>query len=106
MDLASTYNLTRQWPRDEQYGLTSQVRRAATSVPANIAEGWGRQSRGAFQQFLKIAQGSLKEVETHLLIAERIGIASLITIRPLLELAESVGKLLNRLTTRLNEKAP
>ena len=107
MDLAaSTYNLTRGWPRDELYGLTSQVRRAATSVAANIAEGWGRQSRGAFQQFLKIAQGSLKEVETHLLIAERIGITSSSSIRPLLELAESVGKLLHRLITRLTEKTP
>ncbi|GHD14404.1 four helix bundle protein [Tianweitania populi] len=107
MDLAaSTYQFTRGWPREELYGLTSQVRRAATSVAANIAEGWGRQSRGAFQQFLKIAQGSLKEVETHLLIAERIGLTSSGSIRPLLDLAESIGKLLHRLITKLTEKAP
>ena len=58
------------------YGLTSQARRSATSVPANIAEGYARENRGSYQQFLRIAQGSLKELETHLQIAQRVGIAS------------------------------
>jgi four helix bundle protein len=54
------------------YGLTSQVRRAAVSVAANIAEGHGRDTTGAFIQFLRVAQGSVKEVETHLIIAQRL----------------------------------
>src|SRR4029453_17545399 len=77
MDLAvAVYSATRTWPKEELYGLTSQVRRAATSVPAKIAEGYGRENVGSYQQFLRIAQGSLKELETHLLISQRIGIAS------------------------------
>jgi four helix bundle protein len=77
MDLAvATYSLTRTWPKEELYGLTSQIRRSANSIPANIAEGYGRDNRGSYQQFLRIAQGSLKEFETHLQIAERIGLAT------------------------------
>lgn len=77
MDLVvSIYETTKAWPKEELYGLTPQLRRAATSVPANIAEGYGRESRASYQQFLRIAQGSLKELETHLLIARRVGITS------------------------------
>jgi four helix bundle protein len=65
----SCYRLTRQFPRDELFGLTSQIRRAAASIPANVAEGHGRESTGNFVQSLRVAQGSLKELETHLLLA-------------------------------------
>jgi four helix bundle protein len=103
MDLAvAVYKLTKAWPKDELYGLTSQTRRAATSVPANIAEGYGRENRGSYQQFLRIAQGSLKELETHLLIAERIGLASGDGIHSLLMGSESVGKLLRQLIRKLS----
>jgi four helix bundle protein len=105
MDLAvAVYATTRTWPKEELYGLTSQVRRAAASVPANIAEGYGRENLGSYQQFLKIAQGSLKEMETHLLIAERIDIAPRDTIRPLMDSSESVGKLLRLLIRKLSNE--
>ena len=95
MDVAAaTYELTRDYPRDEMFGLTSQSRRAASSIPANIAEGYGRASRQAYINFLRIAQGSLKELETHLLLAERVGIARAGSIQPLLEQSEEIGRML------------
>ncbi|WP_054310189.1 four helix bundle protein [Mesorhizobium sp. 1M-11] len=103
MDLAvAVYATTKTWPKEELYGLTGQVRRAATSVPSNIAEGYGREIRGSYLQFLRIAQGSLKELETQLLIAERTGIASESTTDSLLVSAESVGKLLRLLIRKLS----
>ncbi|MGX9571290.1 four helix bundle protein [Mesorhizobium sp. f-mel] len=103
MDLAvSIYEATRSWPKDELYGLTTQVRRAATSVPANIAEGYGRESRASYQQFLRIAQGSLKELETHLLIAQRVGMAPRETVDSLMTRSESIGKLLRLLIRKLS----
>lgn len=102
VDLAvSIYDATRGWPREELYGLTSQVRRAAASIPANIAEGYGRETRPSYEHFLRVAQGSLKELETHLLIAQRIGLDTSNKLGPLLTASESVGKLLRLLLHRL-----
>ena len=99
MDLAvGIYVVTRAWPKEELYGLTSQARRAASSVPANIAEGYGRETRPAYDHFLRIAQGSLKELETHLLIAQRAGVAPGRELDSLLAATESVGKLLRSVT--------
>src|SRR5882672_3415939 len=68
MNLAeASYRLTASFPKEEAYGLTAQLRRSGSSIPANIAEGYGRDSRGAYVQHLRVAQGSLKEFETHLL---------------------------------------
>jgi four helix bundle protein len=104
MDLAvDVYQLTRVWPKDELYGLTAQARRAAVSVAANIAEGYGRESRASYVQFLRVAQGSLKELETHCHIAERVGIADIGAVAGILEQSESVGKLLRLLIRKLAE---
>ena len=67
------YTATRGFPREEMFGLTAQMRRAAASIPANIAEGFGRAQRKSFIQFLRIAQGSLKELETHTILSTRVG---------------------------------
>lgn len=77
MDLVvKVYELTRTFPREELFGLTSQVRRSAASIPANIAEGQGRRrGTGEFRQFLYVSRGSLNETETHLEVAIRLGYA-------------------------------
>jgi four helix bundle protein len=95
MSLAEAcYRLTAAFPRDELFGLTSQVRRAASSIPANIAEGYGRNSKGAYAQFLRVAQGSLKELETHVILAQRLGLASAEVTEPLLQTCDALGKML------------
>ena len=77
MDLAMlVYRDTRTMPNEEKYGLTTQMRRAAVSVPSNIAEGYGRQSRADYIKYLRIARGSLMELMTQLELAERLGMIS------------------------------
>jgi len=71
------YKLTKRFPKEEMYGLTSQLQRAAVSVPANIAEGYERNHRKEYLQFLFIAKGSLGETETHLLLAKDLGYLSI-----------------------------
>lgn len=99
------YVLTRRFPRDELFGLTSQVRRSAGSVPANIAEGYGREHTRSFIHFLRISQGSLKELEPHLLLAERVGLSSGEELTACLEQCETVGKMLRALIRSLEKKA-
>jgi four helix bundle protein len=101
----SCYRLTAQFPREELFGLTSQIRRAAGSVPANIAEGHGRENTGNFVQHLKVAQGSLKEVETHLILAERVGILAGTDLQTVLAQCESLGKMVRALIRSLQDKA-
>jgi four helix bundle protein len=101
----SCYRLTRQFPREELFGLTSQIRRAAGSIPANIAEGHGRENTGSFVQHLRISQGSLKEMETHLLLADRVGIMPEQDLQPVLARCESLGKMIRALIRSLQDKA-
>ena len=96
------YALTRSLPREEMYGLTSQIRRAAISVPANIAEGNGRATRGAYLSFLRIAQGSLRELETYLLFLIEAEMMPRERVNPVLQQLDSVARLLNRLIQSLH----
>lgn len=93
-------------PAVQRYGLGSQIRRSATSVPANIAEGYGRVHRGDYLHHLSIARGSLKELETHLLIANRLQHLSDADVQRLDELSRRTGRMLGRLIVALWEKSP
>jgi len=95
------YRATRSFPREEQYGITSQLRRAAVSIPSNIAEGQGRQTTGEFRQFLGLDRGSLLETETQSLLSERLNYLEHETANRLLEQASEVGRILNGLLTSL-----
>ncbi len=99
------YKLTAKFPRDEVFGLTAQIRRASVSIAANIAEGYGRELTGSFIQFLRVAQGSVKELETHWMIAERIGLATKEEAASLLKTCESLGKMLRNLIRALERKS-
>ena len=100
----SCYQLTGNFPREEMFGLTSQIRRSAAPVAANIAEGHGREHTRSFIQQLRVAQGSLKELETHLLLSERVGIAKRAEIEPRILQCETVGKMLRALIRSLQSK--
>jgi four helix bundle protein len=104
--VADLYNLTRCFPRKEIYGLTSQIRRAAVSIPANIAEGQGRLSTGEFKQFLGHARGSLFELESHTLIAQNLGYLSEGDTRGITDRIHEVGRLINGLLKSLERKQP
>ena len=105
MDVAvAVYDLTRSYPQDELFGLTSQSRRAASSIAANIAEGYGRASKLSYLHFLKIARGSLKELETHLILAERVAVAAPGATDPLLLQTDELGRMLHGLITRVDAK--
>jgi len=95
------YLQTTTLPKTEMYGLTSQIRRAAVSIPANIAEGNGRKSRNEYLHFLAIANGSITELETHILIAERLNFITSEISEQLQNQLNSVGRLLSALRKSL-----
>ena len=106
MDLAeAAYRATEKFPPHEAYGMTSQIRRSAVSIAANIAEGYGRGSSGAYLMFLRTARGSLLEFETHVAIECRIGLLSDAASKPLNENADSIGKMLSALIRSINRLA-
>ena len=95
------YRATQRFPKEEMYGLTSQMRRAAVSVPSNIAEGQSRLTKGEFRQALGIAKGSLMELETQLAISQNLGYLTPAETQPLQERLNEVARLLNGLLNSL-----
>jgi four helix bundle protein len=107
MQLATgIYKLTQSFPHEEIYGLASQLRRAAVSIPSNIAEGQGRSGLGEYRQFLWIARGSNFELQTQLEIAKSLGIGNSKLLYEAEALSQEVGKMLFVLLEKLRPKAP
>ena len=107
MDMvAEVYRLAKHLPRQETYALGDQLRRAAVSVPSNIAEGFGRASRKEYAQFLGIANGSVCEVETQLYVGVRVGYFREDAIRPALGLLSEIGKIIHSIATKLTSARP
>jgi four helix bundle protein len=97
------YVLTKNFPNDEKFGLVSQMRRAAVSVPANIAEGYGRTHRGDYLRHLSFSRGSLLELETHLVIAGRLGFVGSENEIDLAQRVQEVDRMLYGLIESLSE---
>jgi len=98
------YQATSRFPADERFGLVSQARRAASSIPANIAEGWGRGSTKEYIQFLVIARGSLLELETHLILSNRLNFLPSELALKLENESHQLSKMLNALITSLRNR--
>lgn len=96
------YKLTEKFPKSEMFGLTSQMRRCAVSIPANLAEGYGRKHRTEYTQFVRIAFGSGTELETHLIIAQNIGFTTAEEAKKVGLLLDEVMRMLNKLSSALN----
>src|SRR5262245_43646365 len=109
MDLVvASYDLTRQFPQSELYGLVSQTQRGAVSIPANIAEGHGRAHLGDYLHHLSVANGSLMELETHCLLASRLGSVLATEVEHILEKTGEISRMLSGLTRslKLTRSAP
>ena len=106
MDLAvDVYEVTRTFPREEQFGMTSQMRRSANSVPMNISEGAARQSDKEFVQFLHYALGSVSELDTQLEIAKRVNLAPPETLEKLQNMGMRINQMLRGLVNSLRNEA-
>ena len=98
------YALTRTFPADEKFGLTSQLNRAAVSVPSNIAEGWGRETSKNFIQFLRNSRGSIKEIQTQLIIAKNLGYITSEKFEAVTGMSEEAGKIIHGLIKSIERK--
>jgi four helix bundle protein len=99
------YRITRAFPTDERFGLISQMRRAAVSVPSNIAEGQARRSTSEFIQFISQAEGSVAELDTQLILSEELGYCPVGEAAPAMELISELKKMLNALRRTLAKSA-
>jgi len=99
------YRLTDPFPKSEVFGISSQIRRAAVSIPCNIAEGWGREGAKEFSYFLRIAQGSTKELETLLLLANDLYPPQTDMVPRLLESIAEISRMIRALNASLKRKA-
>jgi four helix bundle protein len=99
------YRITTKFPHAELYGLTSQIRRAAISIPSNIAEGQGRNTTRDFIHFLSIAHGSLKEMETQVIISQRLGFIEDKETSLIIESTNEIGRLISGLSKALKKKS-
>ncbi len=98
------YKGTRAFPDEEKFGLALQARRAVTSIPANIAEGWGRGTTKEYVQFLIVARGSLLELETHLIVSRNLGFLNQTYLEKLQRRLDEVGRMLNSLIGSLRSR--
>jgi four helix bundle protein len=103
--VAEIYRATQDFPKEERYGITNQLRRAAVSVPSNIAEGQARFSQKEFKHFLSQARGSLVEIETQLLISQSLGYLPAKSTQVLLIAAAELGRILNGLIASIKTAA-
>jgi four helix bundle protein len=102
MDIAEKcYLLTKNFPKEEIYGMVQQIRRSSVSIPANIAEGYGRRSSRDYARFLNISQGSINELETHLIVSERIGLCTLNEIDLIIKLLHEETRMIIALIKKL-----
>lgn len=105
MNLAEQcYLATKSFPKEELFGLTSQIRRAAASIPANIAEGQGRAHTKEFLNHLSMARGSLMELESHLILSQRVGLVDLKILGSLLSMSDEISRMLSGLRKALKAK--
>ena len=105
MDVAvETYRLTSSFPKEEMFGLTSQMRRAAVSIASNIAEGEGRKSKNEFSHFLGIALGSKSELETQLILSERVNLLKTTDTEPIKKSLYDIGKMLTALRRKIGSQ--
>lgn len=102
--VVNVYEITKTFPSEERFGLTSQIRRAAVSIPANIAEGAARQHDKEFIQFLSVAQGSASELETELLIAHRLGYLEENVYRQMYEEVNTIARMIVGLTNHVKSR--
>ena len=100
--VTDVYKSSERFPKEERYGLTSQIRRAAVSIPANLAEGAGRRSQKEFAYFLSNSQGSASELETELIIANRLGYLDEATFAKLIAQLERIGRLITGLVRHIS----
>ncbi|NEP51688.1 MAG: four helix bundle protein [Moorea sp. SIO3C2] len=94
--------ITQKFPKEELYGMTQQIRRASSSIPANISEGYGRRAAGDYKRFLNIAQGSVNELQTFLILAVRVGLGTPKDIEVILETLKEETRMIASLINKLS----